>query len=61
MSDHKPVHAVFEVCARTTVEDRRAAVSTDITRQLDAMENRTLPRVRVSHEAVQVGRGGGGS
>lgn len=58
LSDHKPVHAVFEVCAKTTIEDRRAAVSTDITRQLDSMENRTLPRVHVSQEAIQVGRRG---
>ena len=78
-SDHKPVHAVFEVgvadrgffcvlelppdmvlsqtqkvCAKTTIEDRRAAVSTNITQKLDSMENRTLPRVLISEEAIQV-------
>ena len=46
LSDHKPVHALFEVGVRTILRDRRAAVVSDITRQLDAMENRSMPKVR---------------
>ena len=45
LSDHKPVHALFEVGVRTVLRDRRAAVVSDITRQLDAMENRSMPKV----------------
>lgn len=46
LSDHKPVHALFEVGARTVLRDRRAAVVSDITRQLDSMENRSMPKAR---------------
>jgi hypothetical protein len=58
-SDHKPVHAVFEAAVKTTIEDKRAAVSTDITRQLDAMENRTTPRVSLSLRSIMVCEVGG--
>ena len=44
LSDHKPVHALFEVGVRTVLRDRRAAVDSDITRQLDTMENRSMPK-----------------
>lgn len=45
-SDHKPVMSLFEVAVKTTIRDRRAAVVADITRQLDAMENRAMPKAR---------------
>lgn len=53
-SDHKPVHSLFEVAAKTTVIARRQAVIADITKQLDAMENRSLPRVAVSETSIHV-------
>jgi len=55
-SDHKPVHALFEVAAKTVLQDRRAAVVRDITRQLDGMENRSMPKVRALH-APRLGAG----
>ena len=54
LSDHKPVHALFEVGVRTVLRDRRAAVVADITRQLDAMENRSMPKVNVSDTVLHV-------
>jgi hypothetical protein len=45
---------VFEAAVKTTIEDKRAAVSTDITRQLDAMENKTMPRVNLSLRSITV-------
>lgn len=53
-SDHKPVHALFEVAAKTTVQERRQAVVSDVTRQLDAMENRSLPKVHLSDTGIHV-------
>jgi hypothetical protein len=46
-SDHKPVHAIFEAAVKTIIREKRAAVVADITRQLDAMENRSMPKVRL--------------
>jgi inositol polyphosphate 5-phosphatase INPP5B/F len=45
-SDHKPVHALFEVAAKTVLQPKKDAVVREITRQLDAMENRAMPKVR---------------
>lgn len=53
-SDHKPVHAVFESAVKTIIRDRRAAVVADITRQLDAMENRSMPKVNVSDTIIGI-------
>ena len=51
-SDHKPVHALFEVAVRRVDRDARVAVIGDITRALDAMENRAMPRLDLSAASV---------
>jgi hypothetical protein len=53
-SDHKPVHSVFEIAAKRIIADKRAAVMADVGRRLDAMENRSLPRVDVSELVVHM-------
>jgi len=53
-SDHKAVHSIFDVAVKTIVRDKRRAVEEDITRQLDTMENRTMPKVVVSETVVRV-------
>lgn len=53
-SDHKPVHALFEVAVKTVQPDRRRAVMSDITRKLDAMENRAMPRVALSDTVLHM-------
>ena len=52
LSDHKPVHALFEAAAKTVQPAKRAAVLADVTRALDAMENRSMPRVHVSETSI---------
>ena len=49
-SDHKPVHALFEIAVKSTILTARAAVLTEIMDQLDEMENREQPVVRLSFE-----------
>lgn len=49
-SDHKPVHALFEVAAKTTVRDKKNAVASAIAQQLDVMENNSMPRLQVRVE-----------
>ena len=51
-SDHKPVVALFEAAVKRTIREKRAAVVADISRALDAMENRSMPRVEVSDTNV---------
>ncbi len=53
-SDHKPVHALFEVAAKTTVREKKNAVATDIARALDAMENSAMPRLHVSSVGMHI-------
>ncbi|RYY34588.1 hypothetical protein EON62_03160, partial [archaeon] len=52
MSDHKPVHSLFDVDVKTIIQEQRVAVVTDIIRQLDAMENRSMPKVQLSDTTV---------
>jgi phosphatidylinositol-bisphosphatase len=49
-SDHKPVHALFEIAVKSTILTARAAVVTEIMEQLDEMENREQPVVKLSFE-----------
>jgi inositol polyphosphate 5-phosphatase INPP5B/F len=49
-SDHKPVHALFEIAVKSTIISARAAVLTEIMDQLDAVENKEQPIVKLSFE-----------
>lgn len=51
-SDHKPVHSLVEVAVKTMVRDKRQAVVASITQQLDAMENRAMPRIKLSETII---------
>lgn len=51
-SDHKPVHALFEVAAKTTIRERRRAVLADVATKLSEMENATTPKLRLSSSAL---------
>lgn len=42
------MHALFECAAKTTVRERKNAVAMDIAKQLDSMENSTMPRLQLS-------------
>ncbi|TYZ61130.1 hypothetical protein PybrP1_008848 [[Pythium] brassicae (nom. inval.)] len=48
LSDHKPVHAAFEVQVRHQVEAKKAQVVREIMLQLDKWENENMPRVRLT-------------
>ncbi len=47
-SDHKPVHALFEVAVKTCMEDHRRRVIEDVCATLRGMENASVPRLSVS-------------
>lgn len=47
-SDHKPVHALFEVAVKTCMEDHRRRVIEDVSATLRAMENSSVPKLSVS-------------
>jgi phosphatidylinositol-bisphosphatase len=53
-SDHKPVSALFECAAKSEIPERREAVIAEISRRLDAIENRAIPIVAVSEMAVHL-------
>lgn len=55
VSDHKPVHSLFEVSVKRTMEDKRELVSREVMRRLDEMENRTLPRLSLSNPIITFG------
>jgi hypothetical protein len=42
-SDHKPVHALFEVAVKSTIEERRRAVLREVAAELAASENASAP------------------
>ncbi|CAI5719072.1 unnamed protein product [Hyaloperonospora brassicae] len=50
MSDHKPVHAFFDVQVKYQVESKRNDVMRDIMMQLDKWENDNMPKVRLLQE-----------
>jgi hypothetical protein len=51
-SDHKPVHALFEVAVKSTIEERRRAVLREVAAELAASENASAPVLRLSDAAV---------
>uniref|UniRef100_A0AAV1UP92 Rho-GAP domain-containing protein n=1 Tax=Peronospora matthiolae TaxID=2874970 RepID=A0AAV1UP92_9STRA len=50
MSDHKPVHAFFDVQVKYQVESKKNDVMRDIMMQLDKWENDNMPKVRLLEE-----------
>lgn len=54
-SDHKPVHALFALAAKSIIPAARAAVLTEILAALDASENAALPCVEITPQAVDLG------
>ena len=55
-SDHRPVSGVFHVKVKTVVGERRAQVYQDLLKQLDTMENETMPDVQISQSVLDFGR-----
>ncbi|DBA00263.1 TPA: hypothetical protein N0F65_007907 [Lagenidium giganteum] len=47
LSDHKPVHAFFEIQVKQTVESKKNQVVKEIMLQLDKWENENMPKVRL--------------
>lgn len=47
-SDHKPVHALFEVAVKTCMEDHRRRVVEDVCATLRGLENSSVPKLNVS-------------
>uniref|UniRef100_H3GU32 Inositol polyphosphate-related phosphatase domain-containing protein n=1 Tax=Phytophthora ramorum TaxID=164328 RepID=H3GU32_PHYRM len=50
LSDHKPVHAFFDVQVKYQVESKKTEVIRDIMMQLDKWENENMPKVRLLQE-----------
>ncbi|GMF41351.1 unnamed protein product [Phytophthora fragariaefolia] len=50
LSDHKPVHAFFEIQVKYQVESKRNEVIREIMMQLDKWENENMPKVRLLQE-----------
>ncbi|GMF21529.1 unnamed protein product [Phytophthora lilii] len=50
LSDHKPVHAFFDVQVKYQVESKKNEVIRDIMMQLDKWENENMPKVRLLQE-----------
>lgn len=54
-SDHRPVSGVFHVKVKTVVVEKRAQVYQDLLKQLDTMENETMPDVQISQSVLDFG------
>jgi inositol polyphosphate 5-phosphatase INPP5B/F len=54
-SDHRPVSALFAVQARVTMPEHRAAVYRDLVRELDKLENESLPNAELSANQLEFG------
>uniref|UniRef100_K3W5H2 Rho-GAP domain-containing protein n=1 Tax=Globisporangium ultimum (strain ATCC 200006 / CBS 805.95 / DAOM BR144) TaxID=431595 RepID=K3W5H2_GLOUD len=58
LSDHKPVHAFFDVEIRHQVEAKKNQVLREIMMQLDKWENENMPKVRlIQSDGVQLSSG----
>jgi len=54
-SDHRPVSALFAVQTRVTLPQRRAAVYRELVRELDKLENESLPNAELSANQLEFG------
>ena len=52
MSDHKPVYSVFDCSMKTVVQTKRQNVLREIMRRLDKMENKSIPKAKLSTTVV---------
>ncbi|KAG2947574.1 hypothetical protein PC129_g5361 [Phytophthora cactorum] len=50
LSDHKPVHALFDIQVKDQVESKKNDVIREIMMQLDKWENENMPKVRLLQE-----------
>ncbi|KAG6587362.1 Inositol polyphosphate 5-phosphatase [Phytophthora cinnamomi] len=50
LSDHKPVHALFDIQVKYQVESKKNEVIREIMLQLDKWENENMPKVRLLQE-----------
>lgn len=48
MSDHKPVHSLFEVVVKSLIPEKKKQIAQQLQRQLDAWENEAIPKVHMS-------------
>mmetsp|Transcript_46642 Transcript_46642/g.77724 ORF Transcript_46642/g.77724 Transcript_46642/m.77724 type:complete len:695 (-) Transcript_46642:332-2416(-) len=55
-SDHKPISALFRVKVRKVVPELERQVRDSLLKQLDAMENQSMPQVTVEPSEVQFGK-----
>ncbi|KAI9333720.1 Endonuclease/exonuclease/phosphatase [Obelidium mucronatum] len=55
MSDHKPVSAMFKAQIRTVDDSKKEALTEDLMKVLDKMENESLPRLEVEEDIVPFG------
>ncbi|RUP11735.1 LOW QUALITY PROTEIN: Endonuclease/exonuclease/phosphatase [Jimgerdemannia flammicorona] len=55
MSDHKPVTALFDIKIRTMLKDKQHEVRADVIRQLDKLENESMPDARISSSFINLG------
>ncbi|TDH74218.1 hypothetical protein CCR75_001459 [Bremia lactucae] len=58
LSDHKPVHAFFEIQVNDQVESKKNDVMRDIMMQLDKWENENMPKVRLLEDSGTIPSGG---
>jgi len=54
-SDHRPVSALFLIKVKSIIPERRAQVYQELLKQLDTMENETMPDVQISERMVDFG------